>query len=64
MYAFSVENWRRAPAEVTALLALMERVLGAEVAALAAAGVRLRFIGELDRLPASLRRRISRCGAA
>ncbi|KAL4418677.1 hypothetical protein ABPG77_010624 [Micractinium sp. CCAP 211/92] len=59
VYAFSSENWRRAPAEVTALLALMERVLAAEVAELAAAGVRLRFIGELDRLPAPLLRRMS-----
>ncbi len=60
VYAFSSENWRRAPAEVAALLALMERVLAAEVAELAAAGVRLRFIGELDRLPAPLLRRMSR----
>lgn len=56
VYAFSAENWRRAPAEVTALLALMERVLADEVAELASAGVRLRFIGELDRLPTGLRR--------
>lgn len=43
------------------LLGLMERVLAAEVAQLAAAGVRLRFIGEEARLPPSLRRQIRRC---
>ncbi|KAL4421531.1 hypothetical protein ABPG75_010822 [Micractinium tetrahymenae] len=59
VYAFSSENWRRSPAEVAALLALMERVVAAEVAELAAAGVRLRFIGELERLPAPLRRRMA-----
>lgn len=61
VYAFSSENWGRPAAEVAFLLGLMERVLAAEVAQLAAAGVRLRFIGEEARLPPSLRRQIRRC---
>ncbi|EFN60106.1 hypothetical protein CHLNCDRAFT_29281 [Chlorella variabilis] len=58
VYAFSAENWARPAAEVDALLALMERTLAAEVAELAAQGVRLRFIGELGMLPQSLQRQM------
>ncbi|PSC68915.1 UDP pyrophosphate synthase [Micractinium conductrix] len=54
VYAFSAENWQRGGAEVSALLALMGRVLATEVAALATTGVRLRFVGELERLPEGL----------
>ena len=60
VYAFSAENWARPAAEVDALLALMERTLAAEVAELAAQGVRLRFIGELGMLPQSLQRQMRR----
>ncbi|KAI3429671.1 hypothetical protein D9Q98_005756 [Chlorella vulgaris] len=58
VYGFSMENWRRPALEVDALLALIERALAAEVASLAARGVRLRFIGELGMLPPSLQRQI------
>lgn len=64
VYAFSSENWRRPAAEVDALLALMEQVVAGEAAALAAAGVRLRFIGELAQLPPSLQRQIAAAEAA
>jgi undecaprenyl diphosphate synthase len=60
VYAFSAENWSRPALEVDALLALMERTLAAEVAELAACGVRLRFIGELGMLPRSLQRQMRR----
>lgn len=60
VYAFSAENWSRPAAEVDALLALMERTLAAEVADLAARGVRLRFIGELGMLPRSLQHQMRR----
>ena len=63
VYAFSAENWRRAPDEVDFILGLLESVLASEVAELATAGVRLRFIGELGMLPRSLQRQIARCGA-
>ena len=62
-YAFSIENWGRPPQEVDALLGLIESVLEAEAEELISRGVRLRFIGELDMLPARLRaltQRISR----
>lgn len=64
VYAFSSENWGRPPAEVSFLLGLVERVLSNDVAQLAAAGIRLRFIGEHGRLPTSLRRQIHRRAAA
>ncbi len=54
LYAFSSDNWRRPPMEVTALLALFRRHLRGEVSALVAQGVRLSVIGRRDRLPAPL----------
>ncbi len=41
LYAFSTENWQRRTAEVRALLALMEQVIDAELAALDAEGVQI-----------------------
>ena len=64
VYAFSSENWRRPAAEVDGLLSLICRVLQAELAELAATGVRLRFIGELAMLPQPLQRQIRRWACA
>ena len=55
VYAFSTENWGRSEEEVTALLALIQSTLVSEADELRARGVQLRFIGELHRLPASMR---------
>jgi len=51
VFAFSSENWERPAAEVDGLMGLLRRYLRGEVAELHEAGVRLRFIGELTRLP-------------
>ncbi len=51
LFAFSSENWRRPPREVRALMGLLRRFLRAEVPELKGNGVRVRAIGELDRLP-------------
>lgn len=51
LYSFSTENWSRPAAEVSGLMALFERYLKSEVAELKKNGVRLRAIGELNRLP-------------
>lgn len=64
VYAFSEENWLRDAAEVTFLMALFERALRDELPELVANGVRLRFIGSLQRLPAGLQQSIARCGAS
>lgn len=45
IYAFSTENWARPPAEVRALLGLLEHVLDSELADLHANGVRIHHIG-------------------
>jgi len=49
LFAFSTENWRRAPSEVAGLMALFRRHLKSEAAELVSSGVRVRFIG--DRRP-------------
>jgi undecaprenyl diphosphate synthase len=51
LYAFSQDNWSRPPREVAALMGLLRRFAIEEARALAAAGVRLGFIGRRDRLP-------------
>jgi len=53
-YAFSTENWTRPGEEVTFLMALFERVLARELESLERQQVRIRFLGDLDRLPEGL----------
>ena len=59
LYAFSSDNWRRPPAEVTGLMTLLRRYLANEVEALARNGVRLAVIGRRDRLPDGLAQAIA-----
>lgn len=54
LYAFSSDNWRRPPHEVTALMKLLGRYLVQEADRCVANGVRLEAIGRRDRLPAPL----------
>jgi len=56
LYAFSTENWRRPDYEVRVLMGLFRRYIVREVDELDAEGVRVRFIGGRDRLPARLSR--------
>ena len=58
VYAFSTENWRRSGEEVNFLMVLFEHLLRKELAELHAEAVRLRFIGDLTRLPGSLQAEI------
>lgn len=60
VFAFSTENWQRHPAEVQMLLRLMEQTLRHDLNELHASGIRLKFFGELHRLPNSLQLQISR----
>jgi undecaprenyl diphosphate synthase len=50
LYAFSVENWERPKAEVTALMRLLRRYLDAEIEEMRKYGIRLRVIGDHSRL--------------
>jgi undecaprenyl diphosphate synthase len=60
LYAFSVDNWRRPKAEVTALMALLRFYLANEVDSLVRNGVRLAVIGRRDRLPQGIAAAIAR----
>lgn len=55
LFAFSTENWRRPPAEVSALMKLLMRYLRKELGELHAQGVRLRIIGDVRQLDQPLR---------
>ena len=50
LYGFSIENWKRPMAEVSALMGLLRLYLRKELNELDERGVRLRFIGERERL--------------
>jgi undecaprenyl diphosphate synthase len=50
LFAFSQENWQRPPVEITALMSLLEEYIAREVDELRERGVRVRVLGELDRL--------------
>ncbi len=63
LYAFSSENWRRPAEEVFDLTGLLRHYLRHEVAELARGGVRLRFIGDLDRFDPDIRAEITRAEA-
>ena len=58
LFAFSSDNWKRPPREVTTLMRLFHRYLAAEAAALQENGVRLSVIGRRDRLAPPLVRQI------
>ncbi len=55
LYSFSTENWGRPEDEVEGLMALLAQYLREELAELRDNDVRLRAIGELDRLPPEVR---------
>jgi undecaprenyl diphosphate synthase len=55
LFAFSTENWRRPPDEVSFLMRLFVMALEQEVSELHANGVRFRVIGDLTRFDAKLR---------
>ncbi|TCP40939.1 undecaprenyl pyrophosphate synthetase [Rhodovulum marinum] len=54
IFAFSTENWKRTQAEVTGLMTLFRRYIQKEAQALLNEGVRVRFIGDRDRLDPKL----------
>jgi undecaprenyl diphosphate synthase len=58
LFAFSADNWRRPPAEVTWLMRLFSEYLRNETERCVANGVRMEIIGRRDRIGARLRRAI------
>ena len=50
LFAFSQENWQRPMTEVSALMSLLEEYIAREADELEEKGVRVRMLGELERL--------------
>jgi len=64
LFAFSTENWQRPPAEIEALMALLEEYIAREMEELRAQGVTVRFLGDLDRLTEGSRASVRRLEGA
>ena len=58
LYAFSVENWNRPKEEVDTLMKFLARYLKTEQQEMNQNNVRLRAIGQLDRLPGFVRKQL------
>jgi undecaprenyl diphosphate synthase len=64
LFAFSTENWSRPAEEVSTLMGLFVQYLEKEMGALAAAGVRLKVIGDVAGFAPELQTRIRAAEAA
>jgi undecaprenyl diphosphate synthase len=60
VYAFSTENWSRPDDEVADLMEILSSTIDRELPDLAEQGVRTRFMGRRDRVPAWLREKMER----
>ena len=60
LFALSSANWKRPPAEVTAILRILHEYLLTETSHCIDQGIRLSIIGRRDRIPATLRQAIAR----
>ncbi len=58
LYAFSTENWKRSPEEVSYLLELMHTYLTDHAESLLKNGARFRVIGDRSRLPQDIQEKI------
>ena len=63
LFAFSADNWRRPPEEVSALMALFVQFLEEETTECVEQGLRLEVIGRRDRLDPAVRAAIARAEA-
>jgi undecaprenyl diphosphate synthase len=60
LFAFSQENWQRPATEVGALMSLLEEYIAREVEELREQGVRVRVLGDLERLTPAAARAVAR----
>ena len=58
LYTFSSENWKRPKNEIIFLFNLLETFLKKKINKLIEKDIKLNFIGELDKLPATLKKLI------
>lgn len=61
LYAFSTENWNRPKQEVDILMHLIVTAIERETPDLIKNGVRLRVIGDMERVPLEARSRLFKC---
>ncbi|MBB4034954.1 undecaprenyl diphosphate synthase [Dysgonomonas hofstadii] len=61
LYTFSTENWKRPEEEVKALMALMVQAVANETPELVKNNVRVKVIGDIDRLPADTKEALQYC---
>src|SRR5215471_15559203 len=60
LYAFSVENWKRPPAEVRTLMLLLREFLNREIDNLDRNNIQFRTIGRTDQLEPSVREELAK----
>jgi undecaprenyl diphosphate synthase len=60
LYTFSMENWQRPRAEVSALMHLLDQTLVEQAPEMEANGIRLNALGRLELLPRYVRSRLDR----
>tara|TARA_B110000971_G_scaffold114552_1_gene117529 strand:- start:152 stop:799 length:648 start_codon:yes stop_codon:yes gene_type:complete len=58
LYAFSTENWKRPKKEISFLFSLLENFLTNKVNNLIKKNIKLKFMGEINKLPTKLRKSI------
>lgn len=61
LYTFSTENWNRPAEEVNALMSLLVESVATETPELVKNGIKLKAIGDLDRLPKETRAALDDC---
>ena len=60
LYAFSTENWKRPKKEVNFLFNLLENFLNNKIKNLIKKNIKLKFIGEINKLPSNLKKLIKK----
>lgn len=61
LYTFSTENWLRPESEVVGLMNLMLQAIERETPDMISNGIRLRIVGDIERLPMELQDRANWC---
>jgi undecaprenyl diphosphate synthase len=64
LYAFSTENWQRPKTEVEALMTLLKKFLHSEQKEMVENDIRLRVIGQVDRLPGKVQEALNQAMSA
>ncbi len=64
LYAFSIENWKRPPSEVSTLMLLLKRYLRSELNTLLSNNIRFRVIGRMEELAPDVLRELEAAQAA